>query len=336
MDTEPTGSLPSEPQVFFSHQPSGAIDAVTVSNGHIISQGRLRESSCQGDWVNALQQMSTEAGNPDNTSDPLQQESALNFGENFWPDLPIEGPDLSMISNEQMAAFLDSTPLPSGTEVQQPQPQPPPRASPPSLYSMQSHHSSISSGGSEMMMMSSPNYSRRGSSYTSSSISPIRSRSSEQIWNPSFGRKASVASCATDLSTPEEPAAETTSLPSGRLSKPDVWDKRTAKADEFLDILAQQPMPSQQEYNQKVESLYEGPRSPAQASPDDVSIVHFAGILSQVADVSGMVSFVYGMLAWYVFWQEEQRLINDEDMSPIVAAKHVSRLPSIDTSSEAY
>lgn len=328
MDYNPTSSPPDEPQVFFSHQPSGAIDAVTVSNGHIISQERLQGSSNQNQWVDALQQMSSEAKKPSSALDisinPTPLDTGLNFGEDFWPDLPLDASDPSVLSNEQMNAFLDTNSIESTVESRHPQPQPPSRPSAPSLFPLRSHHSSVSSAGSEMMMMSSPGYSSRGSSHTSSSISPIRSRSSEQIYDCAIGGKPSTASSATDLSTLGEPLSETTSLPSGRLSKPDVWDKRTAKADEFLDILAQQPIPSLQEYNQKVDSLYEGPRHPLESDTDDVSVIRFAGILSQLADVSGTMSFVYGMLAWYVFWQEEQRLINDEDMSPIVAAKHVS------------
>jgi hypothetical protein len=51
--------------------------------------------------------------------------------------------------------------------------------------------------------------------------------------------------------------------------------------------------------------------------------MQFAGVLSRLGAFSDMVGNIYGLLSWQIFKTEEDRLVNEEGMSPNFAARQL-------------
>ncbi|KAJ5834972.1 hypothetical protein N7447_000998 [Penicillium robsamsonii] len=104
---------------------------------------------------------------------------------------------------------------------------------------------------------------------------------------------------------------------------PDWSSKRMTKLQNFLTAICNHPIPTMSEHNGQVDGLYNGSCLPI--SLHGMSSVQFAGALSQLGNVSNTLGFIYGMLSWEIFKREEERVIREEHLSPVLAAKKVNR-----------
>lgn len=104
--------------------------------------------------------------------------------------------------------------------------------------------------------------------------------------------------------------------------KPPDWSsKRLTKLQNLLTSICNYPVPTLSEHNGQVEGLYNGSCLPL--SLHGMSSVQFAGALSRLGNVSNTLGFIYGMLSWEIFKREEERVIREENLSPVLAAKKV-------------
>ena len=97
---------------------------------------------------------------------------------------------------------------------------------------------------------------------------------------------------------------------------------RMTKLLRLLDTLRNQPTPTMEDHNEQVHRLYSGSHIPH--APRHMSIMQFAGVLSHCSNMSNTSGFVYGMLSWEIFKREEDRLVLEEKISMVLAAKQVS------------
>jgi hypothetical protein len=102
---------------------------------------------------------------------------------------------------------------------------------------------------------------------------------------------------------------------------PDWSSKRLTKLQNLLTAICNHPVPTMSEHNGQVEGLYNGSCLPL--TLHGMSSVQFAGALSQLGNVSNTLGFIYGMLSWEIFKREEERVIREENLSPVLAAKKV-------------
>ncbi|GAM43358.1 hypothetical protein TCE0_047r18101 [Talaromyces pinophilus] len=100
--------------------------------------------------------------------------------------------------------------------------------------------------------------------------------------------------------------------------------KRMKKLDSMFTGLRTFPVSALEHHNQQVDGLYNGPKF---TSCPDSSIMQFAGVLSRLGAFSDMVGNIYGLLSWQIFKTEEDRLVNEEGMSPNFAAKQLKVVP---------
>ncbi|KAJ5198562.1 uncharacterized protein N7498_007679 [Penicillium cinerascens] len=102
---------------------------------------------------------------------------------------------------------------------------------------------------------------------------------------------------------------------------PDWSSKRMTKLQNLLTAICNHPVPTISEHNGQVEGLYNGSCLPS--TLHGMSSVQFAGALSRLGNVSNTLGFIYGMLSWEIFKREEERVIREENLSPVLAAKKV-------------
>jgi hypothetical protein len=102
---------------------------------------------------------------------------------------------------------------------------------------------------------------------------------------------------------------------------PDWSSKRMTKLQSLLTAICNHPVPTMLEHNDQVEGLYNGSYLPSNLH--GMSSVQFAGALSRLGNVSNTLGFIYGMLSWEIFKREEERVIREESLSSVLAAKKV-------------
>lgn len=96
--------------------------------------------------------------------------------------------------------------------------------------------------------------------------------------------------------------------------------KRMKKLDSMFTGLRSVPVSALEYHNQQVDGLYNGSKF---TSCPNSSIMQFAGVLSRLGAFSDTIGNIYGLLSWQIFKMEEDRLVNEEGMSPNFAAKQV-------------
>ncbi|KAL8821408.1 MAG: hypothetical protein Q9223_000557 [Gallowayella weberi] len=100
--------------------------------------------------------------------------------------------------------------------------------------------------------------------------------------------------------------------------------KRIKKLEAMLNSLRVSQTPTLVEHNETVEKLYNsGGLNPSHLQP--LSLTRFAAVLENLCDVSGQLGFVYGLLSWEIFRQEEERLTCEVGLSSIAASKAVNK-----------
>ncbi|KAB8237114.1 uncharacterized protein BDW43DRAFT_307398 [Aspergillus alliaceus] len=105
--------------------------------------------------------------------------------------------------------------------------------------------------------------------------------------------------------------------------RPNWSSKRMTKLQNLLSAIRNHSVPTMEEHNGQVDGLYNGSYIPV--SLPGMPIMQFAGVLSRLGSVSNTLGFVYGMLSWEIFMREEERLIREEHISVVLAAKQVNR-----------
>lgn len=96
---------------------------------------------------------------------------------------------------------------------------------------------------------------------------------------------------------------------------------RMTKLRRLLDTLRNMPKPAIEEHNSQVYKLANGPNTRHQLP--NMPILEFAGVLSDLSNMANTIGFIYGMLSWEIFKREEDRLISEEKISMVLAAKQV-------------
>ncbi|KZF25349.1 hypothetical protein L228DRAFT_244165 [Xylona heveae TC161] len=104
---------------------------------------------------------------------------------------------------------------------------------------------------------------------------------------------------------------------------PDWSSKRMTRLQNQLSAICNQPTPAMAEHNAQVDGLYNG--SYLTVPLHGMSSVQFARALSRLGNVSNTLGFIYGLLSWEIFKREEERIIKEERVSPVLAAKKVNR-----------
>ena len=100
--------------------------------------------------------------------------------------------------------------------------------------------------------------------------------------------------------------------------------KRMKKLEAILTSLRVSPTPTLTEHNETVEKLYK--RDGLDPSHlQQLSLPRFAAVLENICDLSSKLGFVYGLLSWEIFRQEEERLSRVEGLSSITASKTVNK-----------
>lgn len=100
--------------------------------------------------------------------------------------------------------------------------------------------------------------------------------------------------------------------------------KRMKKLEAILSSLRVSQTPTLAEHNETVEKLYK--RDGLNPSHlQQLTLTRFAAVLENLCDVSSKLGFVYGLLSWEIFRQEEERLTCEEGLSSIAASKAVNK-----------
>ncbi|OCL13961.1 hypothetical protein AOQ84DRAFT_359334 [Glonium stellatum] len=100
--------------------------------------------------------------------------------------------------------------------------------------------------------------------------------------------------------------------------------KRMKKLVTLLETIRTSPIINTQEHNEKVERLYNR-RNLNPYYGHTMSLTCFAAVLEKFCDSSSTISFVYGLLSWEIFRQEEERLAREENLSAIAASKAANK-----------
>ena len=100
--------------------------------------------------------------------------------------------------------------------------------------------------------------------------------------------------------------------------------KRMKKLETILSALRVSQTPVLAEHNETVEKLYKRDSlNPSRLQ--QMSLTRFAAVLDDLGDASSKLGFIYGLLSWQIFRQEEERLTSEEGLSTIAASKAVNK-----------
>ncbi|KAL9578989.1 MAG: hypothetical protein Q9212_005370 [Teloschistes hypoglaucus] len=151
--------------------------------------------------------------------------------------------------------------------------------------------------------------------FGSSNPCSFPSNTSAETSGPSEIPKIGVASESSEAMSPASDQPATSISPS---------TKRAKKLEAVLNSLRVSQTPTLVEHNEIVEKLYKcGGLNPCHLQR--LSLTRFAAVLENLCDVSSQLGFVYGLLSWEIFRQEEERLIDEVGLSSIAASKAVNK-----------
>lgn len=277
----------NEGRVYFTYHPSGAIQSAIIANGKVIAQETFQQDECPRNWTDALCEM-----------EETRKKSWSNAGTPQWGS--------SMELNGEWSSDQDVfEELMIGLHRQQ---------APPWYGSSQNTENNtlpdcVPRGiENDMMDFSDVGVATPSPASTGSSMDPTEAQHTANDPLDFFARSQ----------MPPNP------IRTNRFKKPDLEAKRMVKLSKFLEALRNHPIPSLEDHNQKVAALYDGPRLPS--SEKNVSMMQFAGVLSQIGDVSTTMGFVYTLLSWEIFRREELYLVHKEKMAGNLAAKQVNHI----------
>jgi hypothetical protein len=286
--------------VYFTLHATGSILSATIQDGIITHENILSRTSCPRNWLDALHEMSitevppTTGGDHGGTRDPANSH-ACQGEEHISHPGKIKCPaDYAMNPHREKSLL-----------------------SPPCSQSCQQEHGRKRSPS----RFNSP-------SGTRTVNTPITNTESYAVpTRPSIPQSTSSKRPKTTRpnSSSQYPLLTETRQEEERTAK---WSSlRMTKLLRLLDTLRNRPIPTVEEHNDLYDQLcrlYNGAQAPYTSSP--VSILQCAGNCMDLGKLSNTSGFVYGMLTWEIFRREEDRLIFEEKVSMVLAAKQVSLL----------
>ena len=335
-------SVARRPKVYFTSKSTGAIHCAIVTDRKIVAHDVFQEDVCPQSWRNALQEMEEclktrrEPAQPgggrgiDFSADDIMQgftspedhgslsPSIASDVDRHNPRNEVTGGTQSLTDYSSFSALANEPDLELDFEL------------PPEALLLNSEYSNLGSG-----MISTPSQlpalAPSSSILNAAEVDALLDFSSSHLLpselppSPRLTTHLHIlnTSITSQTSKGGTKLSHALALRANVGSKtPNLSSKRMAKLQNLLDSIRSHPVPTVKDYNERVDGLYRGPQAPCLVRA--ISIVHFAGVLGRLGDISSTLGFVYGLLSWEIFRVEEERIAKEENLHVNIAAKRVS------------